>query len=70
MPSVFDSVLSGTEGTAAAAAAGAATATTAGFDVLDLVDSGVSIVGFGRMVQVYNSKQLPKRITIYGSDFR
>ena len=30
----------------------------------------VSVVGFGRSVHVFGSKQRPKKITIYGSDFR
>lgn len=30
----------------------------------------VAIVGFGRMVEVYSSKQKPKRLTIYCDDFR
>lgn len=31
---------------------------------------GVGIVGFGKAVHVFTSKQQPKRLTIYGSDFR
>lgn len=30
----------------------------------------VQIVGFGRRAHIYDSKQKPKLLTIYGSDFR
>lgn len=30
----------------------------------------VHIVGFGRTVNVFSSKQRPKELTIYGSDFK
>ena len=30
----------------------------------------VAVVGFGRTVHVFGSKQRPKKLTIYGSDFR
>ena len=30
----------------------------------------VHIVGFGKTVHVFSSKQKPKKLTIYGSDFR
>lgn len=29
----------------------------------------LTIVGFGKAVHVFSSKQAPKKITIYGSDF-
>lgn len=28
------------------------------------------VVGFGKMVDVFSSKQRPKKLTIYGDDFR
>lgn len=31
--------------------------------------AAVTIVGFGKAVHVFSSKQAPKRVTIYGSDF-
>jgi len=30
----------------------------------------VHVVGFGKTVSVFSSKQKPKELTIYGSDFR
>lgn len=30
----------------------------------------VHIVGFGKTVHVFRSKQKPKKLTMYGSDFR
>ena len=30
----------------------------------------VAVVGFGRTVHVFGSKQRPKKLKIYGSDFR
>jgi len=38
--------------------------------VLADVQRPVQIVGFGRRAKIYDSKQKPKLVTIYGSDFR
>lgn len=42
---------------------------SSGSDQQDL-DHPVAIVGFGKLVDVYASKQKPKKITIYCDDFR
>lgn len=31
--------------------------------------SDVTVVGFGKSVHVFSSKQAPKKLTIFGSDF-
>ena len=30
----------------------------------------VAIVGFGKSVEIFSSKQLPKKLTVFGDDFR
>ena len=32
--------------------------------------AGVHIVSFGKLVDVFQSKQMPKKLTVFGDDFR
>jgi hypothetical protein len=46
------------------------TSSSGGAAAADLAEEqATSIVGFGRMVNVFSSKQKPKLLRVYGSDF-